>query len=74
MSGRQAGRPFARADVPPFPHLGNVWTDCAEVCYVVRDPLARLLQKLMVVQHVRTCTPIFRISETAPRIAQKFGM
>ena len=35
----------ARVDVPPFPYLGNGWTDCAEIYYVVRDPLARLFTK-----------------------------
>ena len=25
----------------PFPYLRNSWTDCTEICYVVREPLAR---------------------------------
>ena len=25
---------------PRFPYLGSGWTDCAEIWYVVRDPLA----------------------------------
>ena len=33
-------RTRARADVPRFPHLGNGWTDCADICCVVRGPLA----------------------------------
>ena len=30
----------ARADAPPFPYLGNGWTDSVEIWYVVRDLLA----------------------------------
>ena len=36
----------ARADMSPFPDLENGWTDCAEIWYVVRDPLARLFAKV----------------------------
>ena len=66
-------RTCARADVPPFPYLGNGWTDCAEIWCVVRDPLARLFAKVNggAQLHVRTCAPLFRI--TAGRIALKFG-
>ena len=30
----------AHADVPPFPYLGNTWTDCAEIWCVVMGPTA----------------------------------
>ena len=68
-------RTCARADVPPFLYLGNGWTDCAEIWCVARDPLAKLFAKVNggAHLHVRTC-PLFRISETAGRIALKFGM
>ena len=39
-------RSSARADVPHFRYLGNGWNDCAEICYVVRDPLARRFTKV----------------------------
>ena len=42
-------RACARKDVPPFPYLGDGWTDCAEIWYVISDPLARFLPKLRVV-------------------------
>ena len=60
----------------PFLHLGNGWTDCAEILCLIRDPQARLLAKVHggAQLHVRTCAPPFRISETAGRIALKFGM
>ena len=66
----------ARADVPPFQHLGNGWTDCAEILCMVRDPLARLFAKVhgATQLHVHTRTPLFRISETAGWITLKFGM
>ena len=32
----------ARADVLHFPYLGNGWTDCAEIWFLVIDPLAWL--------------------------------
>ena len=69
-------RTCASADVPPFPYLGNGWTDCAEIWCVVRDPLAMRFTLLRggVHLHVRTCAPLFRISETAGRIALKFGI
>ena len=59
-----------------FPYLGNGWTDCAEIWCVVRNPLARLFAKVNggAQLHVRTCSPLFRISETAGRIALKFSM
>ena len=30
----------------PFPYLGNGWTDCAEICYVLRDTLAKRFTKV----------------------------
>ena len=69
-------RTCARADVPPFPYLGNGWTNCAEIWFVARDPLAWRFTKANdgVQVHVRTCTPLFRISGTAGRIALKLGV
>ena len=60
----------------PFPHLGNGWTDCAEIWCVVSDPLAMRFTVLRggVHLHVRTCVPFFRFSGPAGRIALKFGM
>ena len=57
----------------PFPHLGNGWTDCAEIWFVVRDSLAwRCTTANGGVQvHVCTNAPLFRISGTAGRIALK---
>ena len=34
-------RTCSNSAVQPFPYLWNGWRDCAEICYVVRDPLAR---------------------------------
>ena len=34
-----------RTCTPLFWYLGNGWTDCAEICYVVRDPLARRFER-----------------------------
>ena len=64
------------ADVPPFPHLGNGWTDCADIWFVVRDPLAWCFTKVNgeVQVHVRTCAPPFRISGTAGRVGLKLGV
>ena len=39
-------RTFARADVPPFSYLGNGWTDCAEIWFAVRHPLAWCFTKV----------------------------
>ena len=41
----------------PFPYLGNDWTDCAEIWYVVTDELARQYTQTKdgVHLHVRTC-------------------
>ena len=64
----------------PFTYLGNGWIDCVEIWCVVRDTLARLLQKSRMGYickcaraHVQTC-PFFRISEMAGRIALKLYM
>ena len=66
----------ARADVSvPFSAARKRLDDCAEIWYVIRDPLARLLRKLRV-GHSCMCaraTP-FCISETAGRIALKFAV
>ena len=69
-------RTCTRAYVPPFPHLGSGWTDCAEIWRVVRDPEARLFAKVNggAQLHVRACAPLFHTSETAGRIELKFGM
>ena len=69
-------RACARADVPPFPYLGNGWTNCAEIWLVVRAPLAWSFTKVNggVQVHVRTCAPFFRISGTAGWIALKLGV
>ena len=67
----------SRADVPPFPYLVNGWTDCAEIWYVVRDPLAGRFTEVddEVQLHVRTCARfLFRICGMAGRIALKFGV
>ena len=40
--------------MPPFQYLGNGLTNCVEIREVVRDPFARLLQKLRV-GHNSTC-------------------
>ena len=62
--------------LPSIPNLGNGWTDCAEIWRVVRDQLAVRFTLLWggVHLHVRTCAPLFRISETVGRTALKFGM
>ena len=40
---------------PPFPYLGNGCTDCAEILYVVSDPLAQRFAEVDV-RYVRTCS------------------
>ena len=68
---------IARAHVrTPFSYLGNGWTDCVEIWYVVGDPLAKRFTEVNggVQMHVRTCAPPFRILGTAGRIALKFGV
>ena len=52
------------------------WTDCAEIWYVVTDPLGRRFTELYngVQLHVHTCASFFRISGTAGGIALKFGV
>ena len=44
------------AYVPPFSYLGNGWTDCAEIWYMISDPLARLFTRVRggAQLHVRT--------------------
>ena len=65
-----------RADVLPFPNLGNDWAVCAEIWFVVRDLLAWRFTKVNggVRVHVHTCAPLFRISGTAGRIALRLGV
>ena len=50
--------------------------DCAEIWYVVRDPVARLFVKVKcgAQLYVRKCAPLFRISETAELIARKLDI
>ena len=50
-------RTCARADVPRLLYLGNGWTDCAEIWYVVRDPSARRFTEVDdgVHLHMTTC-------------------
>ena len=62
--------------VPPFPHLGNGWTDCAEIWFVVKDPLAWRFTEVNGGEqvHVLTCLPLFHISGTVGRIALKLGV
>ena len=52
-------RTCARADVPPFPYVGNGWTDCAEIWYVVKNTLPYRFTEINggVKVHVRTCAP-----------------
>ena len=60
-------RTCARADVPTFMYLGNGWTDCAEIWFVVRDQLAWHFTKVDcgVHVHIRACATLFHISGTA---------
>ena len=59
----------------PFPYLGNGWTDCAEMWFVVRDPLVWRFIKVNggtgAGAHVRTHFPY---SGTAGRIALQLGV
>ena len=45
-------RTCARADVPSVLYLGNGWTDCAEIWYVVRGQLAKQLTQASI--HLRS--------------------
>ena len=55
----------ARADVSVFLHLGNGWTDSAEIWFVVREPSKHFAKVKSGAQlHV-----LFRVSERAGRIA-----
>ena len=60
-------------DVSPFPYLGNGRTDCAEIWYVVTDPLARLFAQVNGGAQLYVRTPFCCISETAGQIVLKFG-
>ena len=50
----------------PFPDLGNRWEHCAEIWWVVRDPVAMCFMQVFgwASLHVRTCTLNLRISGT----------
>ena len=61
-------RTCARADVPPFPYVGNGWTDRSEIWCVVGDPLAKLFGNVYGGTQLH-----MHISETAGQIALKFG-
>ena len=71
-------RTCARAHVQicPLSYLVNGWTDCAEILYVVRDPLAKRFTEIDdgVQLHVHMCAHLFRISGTAGRIVLKLGV
>ena len=67
----------ARAHVHTlFSYLRNYWSDWTETLYVGRyhTAVAEALLKFGVPLHVRTCTPLLRISETTGPILLKFGM
>ena len=51
----------------PFPHLVNGWTDCAEIWYVVRDPLLSVLQKSMT-GYSCTCALAYPFSVSRERL------
>ena len=58
----------ARAHVHThFPDLTNGWADCAQIWCVARDPLDKCFTHVWcgIHLHVRTCTPVFQISQTA---------
>ena len=57
----------------PFLLFGNGWTHRAEISDVARDLLAMRFAQVMegVRLHVRTCTPVFHISEINGRIVVK---
>ena len=56
---------------PLFSYLGNGWTDCAEICYVVRDPLAKRFTKADV-RYVRTCSCARRVQLHPPGIPSPY--
>ena len=65
----------ARAHVhTPLPYLANGWADCVQILCVTRDPLDKCVTHVRggVHLHVRTCRPLFHISQTAGRIPFKF--
>ena len=55
-------------------YLANGWVDCVQILCVTRDPLDKCFAHVWgrVHLHVRTCTPLFHISQTTGRIAFKF--
>ena len=57
-----------------FPDLANGWADCVQIWCVARYPLDKCFTHVWggVHLHVRTCKPLFQISQTAGRIAFKF--
>ena len=57
-----------------FPYFANGWADCVQIWCVAGDPLDRCFRHVWGGVHlrVRTCTPLFQISQTAGRIAFKF--
>ena len=54
--------------------LHNGWPDCVQIWCVTRDPLDKCFTHVWggVHLHVRTCTPVFQVPQTAGRIAFKF--
>ena len=54
----------------PFLVSRKQLADCVEIWYVVSSPLLRLFTKAKGGKqlHVRTCAPLFRISETLDRL------
>ena len=65
----------AHADVPPSVSRKRL-DGLRRICYVVGDPLPGRSTEVDdgVNPHVSTCAPLFRITETAGRIALKFGV
>ena len=67
----------ARAHVHiPFPDLASGWADCVHVWCLATDPLDKSFLQVRGGMHlyVRTCTPVFHISQTIGRIALKLGV
>ena len=58
----------APSDVPPFPCLGNDWTDCAEIWFVIRDPLAWRFAKINGGVQVHVQTPFSVSRERLDRL------
>ena len=57
-------------------YLANGWADWVQIWCVARDPLDKITTHVRgeVQLHVRTCTPLFRFSQTVGRIVFKFGV